>query len=658
VNADQALQFLIGGLTVGAIYALVALGFTIIYNVTGIINFAQGEFVMLGALLLYSFSDQTGGLGLPLLVAVPLAIAATTVAGLALERFAIRPSRAASIVALIIVTIGASLLLRGAAQLRWGKDALPVQPFSGSGVIPLGGAVISRQSLWVLGATLLVMVLLYLFFNRTLLGRAVLACGLNRYGATLIGIDARQMSLLSFGLSAALGALGGALIAPISLANPEMGVIGLKGFAAAVLGGLGSSPGAVLGGLALGVLEAFGTGYISSGYKDAIAFVVLLAVLLVRPEGLLGVRSNEVHTAGLDVLRRRGTARGDRARVNWIWLAVAAAILALPLLGNRFLVNLGVIVGLYAMVAVGLGLLMGYTGQISLGQAAFMGIGAYSSAILTTKLGWPPLAALLFGVMLSVVVAYVVGRQVFKLTGHYLALGTLAFGIVVWQVFDQWEPVTGAGAGILNIPRLGVGGFILRGDIPYYYLVWPLVLLLLLGALNLVDSRIGRALRAVASSEPGAESLGVHTAAFKVKVFTLSAAFASIAGSLYAHFLGFIDPGPFGFAASLSFVIMAVLGGTATVWGPPFGALVIVLLSQLLQQFRDWNTLVNGLILMLIVMFLPQGVIRGVGELLAGRAKAPRDEPSAVEVPETRPIVDASALPGVDASSPRGRGLG
>jgi branched-chain amino acid transport system permease protein len=374
----------------------------------------------------------------------------------------------------------------------------------------------------------------------------------------------------------------------------------------------------VLGGLVLGILEAFATGYVSSAYKDAIAFVILLAVLLVRPEGILGVRSYEVHSAGLDVPRRRAGARSGRLGVNWGWVVVSALVLALPLAGNRFLVNLGVFVGLFALVASGLGLLMGFTGQISLGQAAFMGIGAYSSAILTTRLDWPPVLALLVGVALSVLVALVVGWQIFKLTGHYLALGTLAFGIVVAQVFDQWEPVTHGAAGILNIPRLGVGHFALRGDLAYYYLVWPLALLVMLGTLNLVDSRIGRALRAVASSEPGAESLGVHSAAFKVKVFALSAALTSISGSLYAHLLGFIDPAPFGFASSLSFVIMAVLGGTATVWGPPFGALVIVLLSQALQQFRDWNTLVNGLVLMAIVMFLPQGVVRGAGELLAG----------------------------------------
>jgi branched-chain amino acid transport system permease protein len=620
MNADQALQFLIGGLTVGAIYALVALGFTIIYNVTGIINFAQGEFVMLGALLLYSFSDGSGGLGLPLILAVPLAVVATTLVGLALERLGIRPARSASIVALIIVTIGASLALRGAAQLTWGKDALPVQAFSGEGVVPIGGAVVSRQSLWVLTVTLVVMAALYLFFNRTLLGRAVLACGINRYGATLIGIDARQVSLLSFGLSAALGALGGALIASISLASPEMGVVGLKGFSAAVIGGLGSSPGAVLGGLVLGILEAFAAGYVSSAYKDAIAFVILLAALLVRPEGILGVRSNEVHSAGPVITPRRGTSRrAGRMRVNWTWVLVSVLVLALPLTGNNFLVNLGVFVGLFTLVASGLGLLMGYTGQISLGQAAFMGLGAYSSAIFTTRLDFPPVLALVVGVALSVLIALVVGWQVFKLTGHYLALGTLAFGIVVAQVFDQWEPVTHGAAGILNIPRLGVGNLTMRGDLAYYYLVWPLALVVILGTLNLVDSRVGRALRAVASSEPGAESLGVHSAAFKVKVFVLSAALASISGSLYAHFLGFIDPAPFGFAASLSFVIMAVLGGTATVWGPPFGALVIVLLSQALQQFRDWNTLANGLVLMAIMMFLPQGVVRGVGELLAGR---------------------------------------
>lgn len=636
MSLDLLLQFLVSGLTIGAIYALVALGFTIVYNVTGIINFAQGEFVMLGGLLTYSFSDRGAGLGLPLAAAVPLAILGTTLVGLAIERFAIRPSRSASIVALIIVTIGASLALRGAAQLAWGKDALPVRAFSGDGVIPLGGAVISRQGLWVLGVTVLVMLLLYLFFNRTLLGRAVLACGLNRYGATLIGIDARQMSLLSFGLSAALGALGGALIAPISLAGPEMGVVGLKGFAAAVIGGLGSSPGAVLGGLTLGVLEALGAGYISSAYKDAIAFVLLIGVLLVRPEGLLGVRSNEVHSAALDA--GAGRVRGqrlDRMRLNRAWAAVAAAILLFPLFGaNNFLLNLGVVIGVYALVAVGLGLLMGYTGQISLAQAAFMGLGAYSSGVLTTRLGWPPLLALLAGAALSALVAFVAGGQILKLTGHYLALGTLAFGIVVEQGFEQLEPITGGRAGLANIPRLGVGDLTLRGDLAYYYLVWPLTLLVILGLLHVVGSRVGRALRAVASSEPGAQSLGVDSARMKVQVFALSAALASVAGSIYAHFLGFIDPAPFGFAASLSFVIMAVLGGTATVWGPPVGALILVLLSQALQELRDWNTLVNGLILMAVLMFQPRGVVRGLGDLLAGRLGERRPAPGAAEAAE------------------------
>ena len=284
----QLTQYLLAGLTVGAIYALVALGFSIIYNASHVINFAQGEFVMIGGMATVSFI----GTGLPLWAAAPLAVAVATLVGLALEKLAVERARAASVVTLIIITIGASILLRGLATLVWDKKIHVIPPFSGERPIAVGGATILPQSLWVIGVTALIVVALWWFFNRTLTGKAMLATSHNRLAAQLVGISVRRVLLVSFGLSAALGALAGILIGPITFTSWDAGVmLGLKGFAAAVLGGLGSGPGAVVGGVALGMIESLAAGYISSAYKDAIGFVIILAVLIFMPSGLLGQRT-------------------------------------------------------------------------------------------------------------------------------------------------------------------------------------------------------------------------------------------------------------------------------------------------------------------------------------------------------------------------------
>lgn len=286
----QLAQYLLSGLTIGAIYALVALGFAIIYNASHVINFAQGEFVMIGGMAAVSL----GNAGLPLLLAIPVAVLAAVAVGLALEKFAVEPARGASVVTLIIITIGASILLRGLATLVWDKKLHVLQPFSGDKPIELAGATILPQSLWVLGVTLAIVLLLSWFFSRTLTGKAMLATSHNPLAAQLCGVNTRTVLLLAFGLSAALGAIAGILIAPITLTSWDVGVmLGLKGFAAAILGGLGSGAGAVLGGIVLGIVESLGAGYVSSAYKDAIAFVIILVVLFFMPSGLLGKKSAE-----------------------------------------------------------------------------------------------------------------------------------------------------------------------------------------------------------------------------------------------------------------------------------------------------------------------------------------------------------------------------
>ena len=287
------LQFVAGGLTAGAIYALVALGFSIVYNASHAINFAQGEFVMVGGMCAVSLV----GTGLPLWAAVPLALAAAMLVGLLVQRFALEPAQAggkADVVTLIIITIGVALFLRGVAQVVWDKRFHALPAFSGSEPITLAGASIVPQSLWVLGGAALAVLALGWFFNRTLYGKAMRATALNPLAAQLMGISTRGVMRTSLALAALLGALGGVLTAPITFTSYDVGVmLGLKGFAAAMLGGLGSFGGAVAGGLLLGLLESLGAGFLSSAYKDAIAFVVILGVLFFLPGGLVGARRSE-----------------------------------------------------------------------------------------------------------------------------------------------------------------------------------------------------------------------------------------------------------------------------------------------------------------------------------------------------------------------------
>lgn len=286
----EFLQFLFSGLTVGAVYALVALGFTLIFNASHVVNFAQGEFVMLGGMTMVFL----GYAGLPPLAAAPLAVLVTALVGTALYKLAIEPARGATVVTLIIITIGASIFLRGVAQLVFDKEFHRLPGFSGDDPILILGAALLPQSLWVLGSTLVTVLGLYLFFNHTTLGKSVLATSSNRLAAQLIGLNVNAILLFSFGLSAAIGALGGILVTPITLTSYDAGtMLALKGFAAAILGGFGSPIGAVLGGLIVGLVEALTAGYLSSAYKDAVGFLIILIVLFFMPRGLMGTASVE-----------------------------------------------------------------------------------------------------------------------------------------------------------------------------------------------------------------------------------------------------------------------------------------------------------------------------------------------------------------------------
>jgi len=285
-NLTDFLQFSFAGLTSGAIYALIALGFCVVNNTMGIVNFVQVDFVSLGGMLMFTALFT---LGLPMMPGLLLAVAGVGVVAMLVERFGLRPARSDNHLVLIFLTVGLSIILRGIIKLIWGKNRMALPPLTPDEPISLFGATVLPQALWILLLTIVAIGLLTWFFYRTPLGLSMRAVASNPTAAAVVGIPAGRVRLTSYAIAGALGGLAGVLVTPITTLNYDVGVLlGLKGFAAAILGGFGSFPGAILGGVGLGLLESLSAGYLSSAYKDVVAFVVLLLVLFVRPKGLLG----------------------------------------------------------------------------------------------------------------------------------------------------------------------------------------------------------------------------------------------------------------------------------------------------------------------------------------------------------------------------------
>lgn len=276
--------------------------------------------------------------------------------------------------------------------------------------------------------------------------------------------------------------------------------------------------------------------------------------------------------------------------------------------------SVGIVIGLHAIVSIGLCLVMGLAGQISLGQAAFWGIGAYTSAVLTTKFGLTPLLGLIASAIVPALFAFILGRAIAGLQGYYLAMATLAFGYIVQIGISEWEPVTGGASGMISIPKIAFFG---DSELSMYYLIWGIVTCVLLFSLNLMHSRIGRAFRAIHKSEVAATSMGVDVRKFKLNAFVISGMFAGVSGGLYAHYMGILDPQPFGMHESIKFLTMVVIGGMTSIWGALIGTLLIgfiseglVLLSEVVPGLQgDVDTIVFGAILVLIVMFMPEGLV-------------------------------------------------
>src|ERR1700722_8911538 len=425
MDAARFAQTVFSALANGSLYAFVALGFGLVSRSTGVINFAQGDLVMLGGVLTAALAS----LGFPLLFDVPMAAVITAALSGAIYYVAIRPAANATMAQVTLITIGFAILLRGGVTMIWGSDPMAVPPFTGTRPFDVYGVSILPQELWRIGTLVAVTILAAIFFQRTTIGLALRAGAANPLGASFVGIDHRRLGLVAFVAAGFLGGLGGAVWSPISYAQVDVGVgIGIKGFTAAILGGMGSAYGPIFGGLLLALIEAFSAGYISSAWQDAITFGVLLVVLILRPQGLLGgTLSLTKEEKAEEVLSIRTRANGFTAKDFY---SLGAGIILLGglglVLGGTWLTS-SIFAGFIAIVVMGLVLLTGYCGQLSLGQAGFMMVGAYSSGYLTMNAGWPPLAAMLFGMALAAILALGLGRIIFHLRGFYLSMASLGF---------------------------------------------------------------------------------------------------------------------------------------------------------------------------------------------------------------------------------------
>jgi len=290
-------------------------------------------------------------------------------------------------------------------------------------------------------------------------------------------------------------------------------------------------------------------------------------------------------------------------------LVLAAVVVILPFfLPNKFYYNVVILIGLNAIVCVGLNLLIGFAGQISLGHAGFFGLGAYASALLTAKTGWHPVLAMVAGAVAVGMIAFAVSRPILKLKGHYLAMATLGLGIIISIVLNRELDITGGPDG-MAVPRVTLFGFRLRGEQTWYWIIGGALVLAVWLAQNLIDSPRGRELRAIHGSEVAAQTLGVDVARVKSFAFALSAVYASVAGSLTVHYLEFVTPVEAGFLRSIEFVTMVVLGGMASIFGAVVGAAILTTLPQLLAQLHDYEHLVLGAILMLVLILMPKGLV-------------------------------------------------
>jgi branched-chain amino acid transport system permease protein len=618
------LSQILNGLAIGNVYAMLAIGFVLVFGVANLINFAQGSLFVVGGYLTYTFAVL---MGLPLALAATIAVALTALLGLVIDRAFLRPLEKGPRIAPLLATLAIAVILDETIHLIWSPDTKPFPSPLARTTWQLGNAYISAVDVLILVVGVGTIVALTLFLNRTWIGRAMRATAMDPEAAQQMGVDVSAMRSLTFAIAGLVGGVGGVLVGFYYQSIwPTMGIpLGIKGFTAALLGGISSIPGAIVGGLLLGVFESLASGYLGSIYRNLIAYGLLLLVLFFRPQGLFGSR-------GLDALGGAQAAGGavpstslmaspfqttePRAFTTPLWLGglLVAAAASFPLWApDTTWVHILGLAFVYAILAVSLTIVSGTAGQISVGHAGIWGVGAYIAAIVTTRYapGLPIELVLLLAGIGGAMAGVLSGFFAARLSGHVIVMATLASGLIFYSIFLVWMPMTRGPMGIFGIPppSLGIlGGMELWQTQQQYWLALAVLAIVLFLASRLLDSDVGRLWRAVREDRLAAVASGVPAVRYLLMAFGVSGFIAGVSGALYAHYVTAISPNSFLILISFQVLAIVVLGGLGNLTGAVFGAVVLIGVTEALRGFGDYRMVTYGVILLAVILFRPRGL--------------------------------------------------
>ncbi|MCA1379848.1 MULTISPECIES: ABC transporter permease [unclassified Bradyrhizobium] len=600
------LDHTINGLIVGNVYALVAVGLALIFGVSRLINFAQGSIYLVGAYIGWIAVVQ---LHTPLPLTIIVVAAAAAIVGLIIERFGLRPLQNSVRIAPLLATIGISFVLDQLVMLIFSPNprALPSQ-------LPdvrfqVGGGTIGPLDLLIAGVGLTSALLLFVFLRYTKLGWAVRATAQDRDAAMQMGVDVNRVNQAVFGIAAALGGVSGMLVGmyynQIDTAMSLQAT--LKGVVAEVVGGAGNVPGAVIGSLLLGLVESYGVAVLGTSYRNLFAFLLLVVVLVLRPNGLF-VSARQAPPEPLT-----GTFIAPSRPVNiprWALLVAVAGFAILPLFPVSFYVLQTLInAWLLGMLALSLTLVAGTMGQVSLGHAALLAIGAYTSALLSLTLAVPAGLAVIGGGLMSAALGTLLISPSFRLRGHYVSIATLAIGEIVALVILNWESVTRGPIGISGIPPLSLFGYDLISPTSVYWFSLAVMVVLALLQGRLLTSHLGRSFRAIRDDDIAARAYGLSLNRYKSIAFIFGGFAAGVSGGIAAHLYSYINHETFNTQQSILALTVVILGGLGNVVGAIVGSVALVGLPEVFRIAAEYRILIYGIVLLLLVRFRPQGLL-------------------------------------------------
>jgi branched-chain amino acid transport system permease protein len=600
------IDYTVNGIIIGNIYALLAVGLALIFGVSRLINFAHGSVYVVGA---YAGFLAVTHLGTPLPVTIAIVLVVGALLGLVIERFGLRPLQGYAHIAPLLATIGISFVLDQLVQLFFTPDPRAVPSSLLEVRYQIGGGTIGALDLVIAAIGLASAGLLYYFLRDTRLGWAVRATAQDRDAAQQMGVDVDAVNRTVFAIASGLGAVSGLLVGMYyNYIDPSMSFQAtLKGVVAQVVGGVGNVPGAIVGSLLLGLVESYGIALFGTSYRNLFAFVLLVIVLVWRPNGLFASKRQTPP----EPMTGTFIAPSKPVQIPGKVLAGAAVAAALvPLVfPHPYVLQTLTNSWLYALLGLSLTLIAGTVGLVSLGHAGLLAIGGYASALLAINFGVPVGIAILSAGLIAAFLGTLLAFPAFRLRGHYLSIATLAIGEIVSLVILNWEWLTRGPIGLSGIPPLSLFGMELDTDRSVYWFTLSVLVVLAALQFRLLGSHLGRVLRAVRDDDVAARSYGIGLNRYKALAFAVGSFAAGISGGITSHIYSYINHETFNAQLSILALTIVILGGMGNVTGAIVGSVLLVGLPEVFRVAAEYRVLIYGLVLLLLVRFRPQGLL-------------------------------------------------